>query len=330
MSDCTPALTLSVLPSDGNRGYLSDVSPRDKPWDVHKAQADAVARLYELPRELLGLRYAERMRECARCLEFALSPNLTTGEVTHRLQTARFCRVRYCPICQWRRSLMWRARFMMRVATMDFGTMRWLHLTLTVQNVPVEQFRPTLVAMNAAWQRLIQRKAWPAAGFIRTTEITKAKDWRAHPHFHALLLVPSSYFGRKYIRQDEWVRLWREALRVDYDPSVCIQAFEPKTVTDPETGDTRKLAPVEGLKYAVKPADLVGDGSLRHAEWLAELTRQTHKLRFMATGGVLKDVLREEAENDELIHADGESDKAEVEEIRRIWYAWDSRRYRRA
>jgi plasmid rolling circle replication initiator protein Rep len=328
LSVLAPVLTLPILGSEDNRSALSDVSPRDKPWDVHKVQADTVARLYELSHEFLGLRYAERIRECARWLEFALSPDLTTGEVRHRLHTARFCRTRYCPICQWRRSLMWCARFMTRVASMDFGRMRWLHLTLTVQNVPVDQLRWTLVAMNAAWHRLIQRQVWPAVGFIRTTEITKAKDGRAHPHFHALLLVPSSYFGRKYIRQAAWVRLWREALRADYDPSVRIQAFEPKTVTDPETGETRKLAPVEGLKYAVKPADLVGDGSPRDAEWLAELTRQTHKLRFMATGGILKDALREEAENDELIHADGETNG--IEEIRRLWYRWDSRRYRRA
>ncbi|WP_176687188.1 protein rep, partial [Escherichia coli] len=34
------------------------------------------------------------------------------------------------------------------------------------------------------------------------------------------------------------------------------------------------------LKYSTKPADMVAD-----PEWFLELTRQTHKRRFVATGG---------------------------------------------
>ncbi|MDI5829362.1 protein rep, partial [Salmonella enterica subsp. enterica serovar Kentucky] len=41
----------------------------------------------------------------------------------------------------------------------------------------------------------------------------------------------------------------------------------------------------ETLKYSTKPADMVAD-----PEWFLELTRQTHKRRFVATGGALKDV----------------------------------------
>ncbi|MDI8083623.1 protein rep, partial [Salmonella enterica subsp. enterica serovar Kentucky] len=43
-----------------------------------------------------------------------------------------------------------------------------------------------------------------------------------------------------------------------------------------------------------KPADMVAD-----PEWFLELTRQTHKRRFVATGGALKDVLKLEQETDQ-------------------------------
>ncbi|MDI5568585.1 protein rep, partial [Salmonella enterica subsp. enterica serovar Kentucky] len=40
-------------------------------------------------------------------------------------------------------------------------------------------------------------------------------------------------------------------------------------------------AVAETLKYSTKPADMVAD-----PEWFLELTRQTHKRRFVATGGM--------------------------------------------
>ncbi len=313
-----------------NEALLSEVSQHDRPWDVHRLQADAVARLYAMAGGPAYERLGARMFECSRWLEFALHPDLDTGEVCFRLQTARFCRVRYCPVCQWRRSLMWVAKFMKRVQVPEFPKGRWVLLTLTVRNVPLDRLRSTLVEMNEAWKRMIQRKTWPALGFIRTTEVTRAQNGDAHPHFHALLYVPLSYHARGYVSHERWVSMWREALRVDYDPSVHVKAWKSKTVTDVKTGEERELAPVEGMKYAVKPCDLIGAETSEDAEWLGELTSQTHKLRFIATGGVLRDALRDEEEsNDDLVRPDGESAKDEAEELARWWFLWFHQRYRR-
>ncbi|WP_320385258.1 protein rep, partial [Escherichia coli] len=49
----------------------------------------------------------------------------------------------------------------------------------------------------------------------------------------------------------------------------------------------------ETLKYSTKPADMVAD-----PEWFLELTKQTHKRRFVATGGALKDILKRDQETD--------------------------------
>lgn len=86
-------------------------------------------------------------------------------------------------------------------------------LTLTVKNPPAIELRDTLKAMNSVWQRLAQTKRFKGVvkGFIRTTEVTRGKDgdMMAHPHFHALLLVDSSYFARNYIKQLEWVEMYK-------------------------------------------------------------------------------------------------------------------------
>lgn len=82
----------------------------------------------------------------------------------------------------------------------------------------------------------------------------------------------------------------------------------------------------ETLKYAVKPADMTAD-----PEWFLELTRQTFKRRFVATGGVLKDVLKLEEESDsDLALAETEPD-GKADDGSRLAFAWrgKEKRYKR-
>ncbi len=70
----------------------------------------------------------------------------------------------------------------------------------------------------------------------------------------------------------------------------------------------------ELLKYCTKESDLTAD-----REWFLELTRQMHKMRAIATGGVLKNYLKElEREPDDLI---GEGDSGEVDEGH-LYFEW--------
>ena len=92
-----------------------------------------------------------------------------------------------------------------------------------------------------------------------------------HPHFHAMLLVKSTYFNRDYINQAEWTDMWIKAMRLDYYPQVDIRAVKPnprKTVDE----NKAKLhgAVLETFKYSVKPSDMLAyDDS---GEWLHEIT----------------------------------------------------------
>lgn len=201
---------------------------------------------------------------------------------------------------------MWQARFYQALPaiTAAYPKARWLFLTLTIQNCEITDLSQTLKTMNQAWKRLIDRQELkPIQGWLRTTEVTRGQDRSAHPHFHVLLMVSPSWFkGQNYVKQSRWVELWRDALRANYLPNVDIRTVKAKgTNSTDDVATLLKDAVAETLKYSTKPADMTTD-----PQWFLELTKQTHKKRFMASGGVLKDLLREDQEtNDDLIHADG-------------------------
>jgi hypothetical protein len=129
----------------------------------------------------------------------------------------------------------------------------------------------------------------------------------------------------RYITQARWATLWREALRLDYDPIVYVTAVKSKCAAMRNGSASKALlkAARETLKYAVKPADMSAD-----AAWFLELTRQLHKFRFIASGGILKDVLREcdEANDDLLLLGEGERDDGAP-----LYFDWwrPVRRYKR-
>jgi plasmid rolling circle replication initiator protein Rep len=303
-----PASRIASEPGSSNSESvaLSDISPQDKPWDKHRAFTDRVESFYRGSSEFQ--RHAERIHYCSELLEFGLA--LQDDEsLKLKLRSARFCRLRHCPVCQWRRSLMWKAKaykVLPRVVE-ALPTHRWLFLTLTQKNVPITELRDTLKHMNKAFQRLVQLKAFPADGWLRSTEVTKGRDGNAHPHFHCLLLVPRSYFGKKYIKQAGWVEMWRKCMRLDYNPVLDVQAVK-------QGRHPSDLVP-ELLKYCTKESDLVAD-----RDWFLELNRQMHKMRAIATGGVLKQYLRDlEEEPEDLI---GESEDSDSTNGLSLYFGW--------
>lgn len=298
-------LSYSSVPENQST-ELASISPKDKPWDKHRYHADKVARMYSGTE---FSRYSERVSFCSQLLEFGIGFD-DKDAFKLKLRNARFCRVRHCPICQWRRSLRWKARAykVLPQIVEKYPTSRWLFLTLTQKNVPVAELKDTLQHMNSSFRRLTQLKNWPAVGWLRSTEVTRGRDGGAHPHFHCLLMVSPSFFnGRNYITQDKWVAMWRKAMKLDYNPILDIRVIrQGKYPMD--------LVP-EILKYCTKESDMVAD-----REWFLELTRQLYKMRTIATGGILKQYLSElEQEPDDLIGAEAES---EIEQVGSLYFGW--------
>lgn len=292
---------------------LSDLSERDKPWDKHKHNSDRVSDHYAKSQYN---KYSQRTKSCAEMLDFRLVPEANDGVYKLKLAAARFCRVRHCAICQWRRSLMWKAKAYQALpkVVQDYPKHRWLFLTLTLKNCAIEELRSTLDHVNKSFVRLTKLKDWPGVGWIKSLEVTRGRDGNAHPHLHVLLMVAPSYFGANYLSQAKWAELWQKCLRIDYTPMTHVRAIAKHhnpTVIIPEI-----------LKYQVKESDLVAN-----REWFLELTKQLHKTRAVAVGGVLREYMRElEQEPEDLI---GEDSQGEVDEGH-LYFGWkrEQRKYK--
>lgn len=204
---------------------LSDLSERDKPWDKHRANSDKVSSFYNRSE---FQNYSDRVYFCSEFLDFRLTPDEFEGGLKLKLNAARFCRVRHCPVCQWQRSLRWKAKAYQVLPKIveAYPTHRWLFVTLTVRNCPITELRNTLTWTHESFKRLKRLKTFPAIGWLKSTEVTRGKDGSAHPHFHCLLLVRPSYFGTNYLKQSEWVNMWRRCLQIDYNPILDVQAVK--------------------------------------------------------------------------------------------------------
>ena len=296
--------------------WLSDISPRHKVWDTTKANADTVAAVYDHAADLA--KYGHKMRGCSEML--VLSEHTTPEGAAFDAHSAK-CRLRHCPVCQ-------RARAVRLVREMEAALVpmmekhplgRWLFLTLTIKNCEILELRKTLQHMGKAWQRLINGKGLSVVqGWLKSIEVTRGKNGNsmAHPHFHALLFVPPSYFTRDYIKQEKWVELWQKAARLDYAPSVHI-----KPVKGLDGGLTEVI---KTAAYSVKTEEIA-----EKPEWFLEYHRQTHKLRFFSTGGIVKEYLKfDEQPADDLVD-DAVGGDAEVR--RRLFFDWQRpvKRYRK-
>lgn len=287
---------------------------RERPWQVKRIRSELLAVAYDEINE----RKAAKLRDCGTVLAFNVD-----GDGGKRLAGANFCKVRLCPMCAWRRSLVVYSAVRQIVDGMT-GKYAFVFLTLTVRNVPGSQLSGEIDRMMKAWQRLTQRKEWRRAvkGWYRGMEVTHNVNWQSasfdtfHPHFHCLLAVSPRYFkGEEYVKQERWVQLWREALRADYDPVLDVRKV---------SGNTGKDV-AEAAKYAVKDAELIDP-----EDW--DLTVRTVRLldaaldgrRLVAYGGAMKEMHQKlelpDEETGDMVHINEE--QAGGDTVRVEVYAW--------
>lgn len=306
--------------------YLASISPRDARFDAKRLEVSQFRKLYD---RTSYPKYAQRMEQCSPKLDFAFHLE-DNGFLTPKLQAAHFCRVRLCPMCQWRRALMWQAKALRVIPKVieDYPKSRFVFLTLTVRNCQLSDLRETIKWMNGAWAKLVKRKEFSAVqGWMRSVEVTRGSDGTAHPHYHALLMVRPGYFSKSYVSQKQWTEAWEGCLGINYTPIVDIRPVRPGKREKGEKGVLMMSAICETLKYSVKPSeclsDNLGKNTLTNEQWLEGLTEQLHKMRAIATGGLLKKYLRcLEQDPEDLIHAD-ETGLTEIDdESPRMRFAW--------
>lgn len=292
---------------------LTDRSPTGKvrPWKEHKVQNQYLALAYDD----IDPQKAVRLRECATSLAFDVS-----ADGAKRLATANFCRVRLCPMCQWRRGLKLFGQATQIMQAMG-DKWRYIFLTLTVRNCQPEELDTTLTHVCKSWQRITQTKAYKGAvtgGYMRSLEIThNLQDDTYHPHIHAILAVKPSYFTRGYISQDRWTAMWADAARLGYTPVVHIQRCK----------GTTPAAIAEVAKYAVKPGDyLVADDWQLTTDTVQLLDRVLAGRRFVSFGGQMAATKRQlgldDVDDGDLIHVEPDQDKPV--KAHRVYYSWAS------
>ena len=333
---------------------LCDRSPNGKvrPWRRHHREGLLLSEIYAmmgetgLPGAAGWLSKAKRLESCAQYVEFARAAD---GQL--RLHNSSFCRVRLCPMCQWRRSLKLGAqvRQVVEYANAEHMTQtgapwRWLMVTFTIKNVEGVELGAAIDQIHKGLNNMAKSKAWRAAvkGWLRATEVTHNTDTHSaaydtyHPHLHLLLCVPAGYFaGKGYITQRGWAQLWQHYIGADYTPIVDVRTIKPESggrLSDLPAGEQAAAmgkACAEVSKYAAKPADYIVPSDLELSMSTVQvLDQMLHRRRMTSWGGTLKDIAQrlqlDDPESGDLIHIDdtASADQTAEQLGQYVAYSW--------
>lgn len=285
-------------------------------WRDKKMRNIKLAHLYDVA----GLKEkGDQAASCTTWIRF-----IVDGQGVRKLDAANFCQLRLCPICTARRAMKNAYRLNRVMNLTEFRhRVKFLFLTLTVENCEGDKLGETLSLLTKAWDRLMKQRpiARACKGWYRAIEITYSRELGYHPHIHAIIAVELCYFKRssgQYITQADWVARWQKAARLPYKPIIHIQ----KT----KDGKGGQGAVLEASKYATKDSEYI-DPRLDEKEAagiVATYTKALHKRRLTAYGGVMKEIAVQvgaDKEDDDLVHVDGETIRADLAEMIE-YYGW--------
>lgn len=282
----------------GTGEILKDYSStgKERPWKLHKQENLQLVKIYKTAREKnINLITDSRLFDLEHCADTLLFAENAEGK--KKLKSANFCRLRLCPMCQWRRSLKMFGQVQTitdKILERDKST-RFLFATFTVKNVDAENLETCINILNNKFLYLVSRnKTFAPAkklkqnllGYLKAVEVTyNTKDKTYHPHLHVIFAVKSTFFKNKqnYITKKEWIELWQQALGVDYKPQTDIRAIKTNT----------GKAIAEVAKYPVKTAPILSLPDDEAVEVLKTLTLSLHKKRFVSYGGIFKTIKQE-------------------------------------
>lgn len=292
----------------------TSASGRVRPWELYKMANTYIALAYDE----VNPKKAERLRGCATWLTYRRGA--ADGKL--KLAHANFCRVRLCPVCQWRRSLKTYGQMKKVLAALD-GQYAYVFLTLTMKNCTAAQLQHSITYILEAWRHFIGYKRVEdlMEGYFRALEVTHNLNADTyHPHLHVIIAVQKSYFtSRKYTSQAELTRLWRAALHADYDPVIDVRRVKGS--------DTRAIA--EAAKYSVKASDIIcyDDWQLT-VDTVRTLDRALDGRRLVAMGGCIREMHRQlmldDCDEGDLVDIGHAADELTDEQRDEVTYVWHS------
>ena len=230
-----------------------------------------------------GLRFARKIRPVAPDISSKIWYCGTSVGLTYDglIASANFCRNRFCPTCQWRRSVkLFRQNYECFEWIKDkYPGCRFVFLTLTVRNVLIDSLASRLADMSAAWNRFTQRRDFKALGllgWLRVLECTyNAHVGTYHPHFHVVLVVPSGCWLPDH---SWWLRCWQLAARDDSIKFVNLRVL-----------DGSKSSIEEVSKYVVKDSDFSGTAWVQE---FVELYKALSHVRCFSPAGCWRESRR--------------------------------------
>ncbi len=249
---------------------------RDIKFDVFKFEALQVANILE---DTEFSEYAQRIRNCALTLKYKICED---GE---KFNQAYFCRVRCCPMCNWRKSQMWRGRALKVIEY--FKNRKFIFATFTIRSPNLSDLKTTLIRMKSGFKKmsLARNKLWQADGYIRSLEISKGEiEGKCHPHYHCILRMKENY--EEYMETHEWSQMWRKYLKIDYDPIVDVRFIKNAKKSIPEI-----------FKYICKSYDL------KDKEFLITYMRCSKGMHNVELGGYFAQLFKPEEPTENLVHS---------------------------
>jgi plasmid rolling circle replication initiator protein Rep len=285
-------------------GYLSPKDSRFQKWKKANEQ---------LAIELIGIdnKLSQKLGDCATWLLFK------QAEEGLKLASSNFCRSKICPLCSWRKRLIWLQRLYTSLNTIR-GLYRdskpkkklsLIFLTLSQRNCLIDDLSKEIKHMSNAWNKLTEEspkrssfspRVIPSEGYFRAMEVTvKLVNWRIYcnVHYHVILVAPQGYGNKEnkdsFIPQRDWVHAWRRAMQLDYDPTAHVKftAFKNQS---------------EIVKYLVKPLNYNLDidrqlkqyqdrikqmSDIPHSDYysvLVGLSEQLKHCQQFTTGGIIR------------------------------------------
>lgn len=304
---------IPIVEPTGEKLVDYSATGKKRKWDLHKQNNLKLVELYKqaikINSSVISPKRLQDLADCASQLEY-----LQDGEGNKKLYKTYFCRVRLCPMCQWRRSL----KLFSQVSKItDYinqqndNQVRYLFITLTQKNCNGSELVQEINKINKSFSLLVDKtkRVQPASkfkkmllGYIKSTEVTyNPKTKTYHPHLHCIFAVQGEYFNKaNYINKNSWRAIWADLLKIDYLPQIDVQAIKPAR---------QQKAVAELTKYPAKVSSILNLPQAQAVQVIIDLTTLCYKRRFVAFGGIFKKTkallkLQDvEAENADLVGA---------------------------
>lgn len=264
---------------------------------------EVASELVENERINLSKKRIKAIAECGSFLQYA-----TDQKVENRkLFTANFCHNRYCPICSRNKSLKDARDVKILTEYLRDSGFEFLFATFTAPNCSQEELKAEITTYNKSLERMFKRQKYNfIKGYIRKLEITfnddmNSKSYRTfHPHFHVLIAIDKSYFGRKYVSKQEWLMDWKKAMR---DSSIT-QVDIKKVSLDSRKNNIDKSI-LELTKYITKDFDFYSE-----IDVFENFYKGTKGKQMFAFSGIFR-AARKKLKNKELEKYAGEQKEIE-------------------